>query len=480
MKKLNNKGITTIEVIICFLLVVIIATSMYTTVSAFNEKRIIEQYKEEIYSYKNILTKQIQDDFIKVGITSAKINTEKADAKTTYTLNATLKDGTKRNLIIIQQLGYSIYHLGGTKSKNDEFMIKYGKDEEEVEYPIPDLGEFHVDQDGNRTSCSGGANCFTIKDLSINNVFFNIERNQILTIYIGFYHPELSTRYAISIVTPLNYVLSSSDNGVPLFKTAIPEEPTPTPDPTPSNLSCTITPSGTKKEGWYTTNIGLNINVNGDYSSLETRDSNGGVYTGTSFSYTQDTAGISFTTTVSNGVDNATCSTQTLKKDTTPPKLAVALKDYNQLIEASCEAALAADDRGIDCIDGKFYKNIASNTIPNDLVYSGSTVLRKNQVLWYVAAVDLINISENVNQARSGSGFGSGIDPDTIKWKTSANGEYKNISSNITLYKMENSAPKKFVAANPISQSGNRELTYKACDILGNCKETKIVATIND
>ena len=51
MKKLNNKGITTIEVIICFILVVTITTSMYSTVAAFNQKRNTEQYKEEIYSW---------------------------------------------------------------------------------------------------------------------------------------------------------------------------------------------------------------------------------------------------------------------------------------------------------------------------------------------------------------------------------------------------------------------------------------------
>lgn len=218
MKKLNNKGITTIEVIICFLLVVIISTSMYTTVSAFNERRIIEQYKEEIYSYKNILTKQIQDDFIKIGITSAKFDTTKEGAKTTYNLEVTLRDGTKRKLIIIQQLGYSIYHLGGTKNKSDEFMIKYGKVGEEIEYPIPDLGEFHVDSAGNRKNCTGGSGCLTIKDLSINNVYLNVEKDQVLTIYIGFYHPELSTRYAISIVAPLNYVISSNNNEDTLFK----------------------------------------------------------------------------------------------------------------------------------------------------------------------------------------------------------------------------------------------------------------------
>ncbi|MBR1936547.1 MAG: hypothetical protein IJ842_02525 [Bacilli bacterium] len=481
MKKLNNKGITTIEVIICFLLVVIIATSMYTTVSAFNERRIIEQYKEEIYSYKNILTKQIQDDFIKIGITSAKITTPKqTDETPTYTLEVTLRDGTKRRLIIIQQLGYSIYHLGGEKNTSDKFMIKYGKVGEEIEYPIPDLGEFHVDSSGKRKNCTGGSGCLTIKDLSINNVYLNVEKDQVLTIYIGFYHPELSTRYAISIVAPLNYVISSNNNEDPLFKISTPVNPTP--DPSPSTLSCTITPKGTKKDGWYTSNIDLEVTVNGNYTSIETKDSKGEKYSDSegSFSYTQDTPKISFTTTVRNGDTVATCSTAELKRDTTPPKLAVALKDYNQLTEASCSAAIAADDRGIDCISGKFYKNIANNTVPNDLVYSGSTQLKKNQVLWYVAAVDLINISESVNQARSGSGFGSGIDTNSIKWKTSATGQYKDISSSIVLYKIENSSPKKFVAANTFSQSGNRELTFKACDILGNCKETKIIATIND
>ena len=68
MKKLNNKGITTIEVIICFVLVVIISVSMFSTVSSFSEKRTVERNKEEINNYKEIVTKEIQDDFIKIGL----------------------------------------------------------------------------------------------------------------------------------------------------------------------------------------------------------------------------------------------------------------------------------------------------------------------------------------------------------------------------------------------------------------------------
>jgi len=43
-----------------------------------------------------------------------------------------------------------------------------------------------------------------VLDLRINNVDINKDNN-ILTIYIGFYHPDLGTRYGIDIVCPINY-----------------------------------------------------------------------------------------------------------------------------------------------------------------------------------------------------------------------------------------------------------------------------------
>ena len=45
MKKLNNKGMTAVEVLVCFVLVVIISTSVYTTVSAYQNKQQIESFK---------------------------------------------------------------------------------------------------------------------------------------------------------------------------------------------------------------------------------------------------------------------------------------------------------------------------------------------------------------------------------------------------------------------------------------------------
>ena len=67
-------------------------------------------------------------------------------------------------------------------------MIQY----DDIEYPIPDLGEYQNDLGE------------TVKDLRINNIDIDASSN-VLSIYIGFYHPDLSTRYGISIVCPINY-----------------------------------------------------------------------------------------------------------------------------------------------------------------------------------------------------------------------------------------------------------------------------------
>lgn len=192
MKKLNNKGITTIEVIITFVLVTIITISMYSTVSAFNTRRVLENNKEKIYTYKNILTKVIQDDFIKIGISSASYQKNVDASTTTYTVDCSLKDGTKRQLVIIQRFAKSSYHLSGG-NVDDYYMIKYGKPDDMIEYPIPELGEYKTDEGK------------IAKDFSINNVLINIKDDSILSIYIGFYHPELGTRYSINIVSPINY-----------------------------------------------------------------------------------------------------------------------------------------------------------------------------------------------------------------------------------------------------------------------------------
>ena len=44
MKKLNNKGMTSIEVLLAFIVVVMLSVSMYTTISAYQNKQNIESF----------------------------------------------------------------------------------------------------------------------------------------------------------------------------------------------------------------------------------------------------------------------------------------------------------------------------------------------------------------------------------------------------------------------------------------------------
>lgn len=199
--KLNNKGMTAVEILICFVIVVIISVSLYTTVSTYKNKQQIEAFKEKIMTYKNLLTKEINDDLIKDGLVAANITEFSEDpvAGDTYSVEMSLRNGEKKCLKITSIKAYDYLWESSMESKfpasqdkDDYFMIAYGDCGNETEYPIPDLGE------------SKNPNNKIIKDFRINNVSVSTD-NSVLSIYVGFYHPDLGTRYALDIICPINF-----------------------------------------------------------------------------------------------------------------------------------------------------------------------------------------------------------------------------------------------------------------------------------
>ncbi len=198
MRKLNNKGMTAVEVLVCFVLLVIIVVSMYTTVSAYKNKQSIESFKEKIFTYKNLLTKDIQDDLIKTGLISVNI-VQASSTSELFVVDMMLRDGTTKRLKIVRELA-SDYDdpVDPAEDQDDNFMISYGSvvngTEDLIDYPIPDLGY------------GENANGRKVYDFRINNVDINTD-NGILTLYIGFYHPDFGTKYAIDIICPINAAL---------------------------------------------------------------------------------------------------------------------------------------------------------------------------------------------------------------------------------------------------------------------------------
>ncbi len=201
LKKLNNRGMTAVEILVCFVLMSILAVSMYSSIASYKNKQSIESAKEKIFTYKNLLTKEIQDDLIKKGLVSAEISETINETKgkpenlpsKVFKVDFLFRDGSKKQLVINRRLAsdYSVVDCSSEKI-NDAFSIQYGEEGNLMTYDLPDVG-YGENQCGEK-----------VLDLRINNVDINKDNN-ILTIYIGFYHPDLGTRYGIDIVCPINY-----------------------------------------------------------------------------------------------------------------------------------------------------------------------------------------------------------------------------------------------------------------------------------
>ena len=229
MRKLNNKGMTTAEILVSFILVSLISAILYSTVSNYNTKRQTENYKLQINTYKNTLTKAIQDDLIKNGVTNATITTGTEDlggGKTadTYVINIELLDHTTRRLFIGRSLAddYFIqvedpdHPCASTTDKDDFFELYYGtptnKNLTAAEtntanikaglepYQIPDFGYSMNHTQSELSSCGE----HIIKDLRVTNVRIKTE-NKVFSLFLGFSHTQLGTKYAINIACPINY-----------------------------------------------------------------------------------------------------------------------------------------------------------------------------------------------------------------------------------------------------------------------------------
>lgn len=69
--KLNNKGLTLVEIIVAFVILVMFLFGMLGIVMAVKEKAANELLARDTITFKETLTKAIQDDLIKISLTYA-------------------------------------------------------------------------------------------------------------------------------------------------------------------------------------------------------------------------------------------------------------------------------------------------------------------------------------------------------------------------------------------------------------------------
>lgn len=214
MKVLNNKGMTIVEILVCFMIVTFISVSLFNTVETFNNKKSIESAKSALLEYRNNIDKMIEDDLIHKGLTNVQIvdHHDPAHAHFYKDVIFFFRDGSTKTLRINdQRAGEYYYNLEGQSAVagetnaactgyNDEFFIRYGTNLDSnsgdwIEYLLPDVGEYENKE------------CPTpeiIKDIRFGTIDVSAKDN-VLVIYIGFTHPELGNDYSINIVAPINY-----------------------------------------------------------------------------------------------------------------------------------------------------------------------------------------------------------------------------------------------------------------------------------
>lgn len=66
--KLNNRGMSIIEIVLTFTLIMFMIISMFSIIMNYRDKASISLKKLEMDTFKNTLTKDIQNDILKLGI----------------------------------------------------------------------------------------------------------------------------------------------------------------------------------------------------------------------------------------------------------------------------------------------------------------------------------------------------------------------------------------------------------------------------
>ena len=191
IRKLNNKGLTVVEILVCFSIVVVIVMSMFKVVNNQKANQEIESTKNSMLTYKNEVTKTIEEDIIDgSGVKSCTINEDTSGNYNIYTLYYTLMDNSQRKLIITQYSDCDENSkVEDVESESDAVSdCKYNNYIEfykgsiiEDKFEIPDV--------------------YTLR---FNNIQIKND-NDYLKIYVGFRHNDLGNKYsALDIVVPIN------------------------------------------------------------------------------------------------------------------------------------------------------------------------------------------------------------------------------------------------------------------------------------
>ena len=167
MIKLNNKGMTAIELLITFTILSFVLVGMFDMVLNYKNKEQKESLRTSILDYENKLQKTIQDDLIKRHLVNAVVYN-----KTNASFQMTNADGNYQTNLSIDL---------------SNFNIIYGESGKEITYPLPKITDLIINTEETYIELVGTDHPF-------------------LKINIALSHPDFEDEeLSFSITTPINY-----------------------------------------------------------------------------------------------------------------------------------------------------------------------------------------------------------------------------------------------------------------------------------
>lgn len=127
MKRLNEKGMSVIEVVLTFALIMTIVAGILTLIMNYRNKTQTNLTYLELSTYKNTITKEIQDDILKLGIADINHGGECTSGEFSSCSNIVFKTGIEKILAV------SKIDISNRDSVLNKY-IRYG----DTKYPIED------------------------------------------------------------------------------------------------------------------------------------------------------------------------------------------------------------------------------------------------------------------------------------------------------------------------------------------------------
>lgn len=203
-KKLNQKGMTLIELLAAFTITTVIVVSILGSIMSYKNKAQRLSIEKEIINYKNIVTQAIQKDLYRYGLKEATISTSKITGTNTITLN--LSDGRSKDLKVVHSIKKSSGQIEKAYISYSDSIKQAGTNkftEQEVRYYLPFYG--NVLDSNNKFKHSyvrfGEA---AVTNIPKSNTSTTKAEQAVVKIVIPIYYEE-GLNNSIEIIVPANY-----------------------------------------------------------------------------------------------------------------------------------------------------------------------------------------------------------------------------------------------------------------------------------